>query len=128
MQSNPVSRQHNLRFPEFWSNPGSKNILPDPNNRKSPQANSCQIQKAQEMTSKRKTAMCSVKVWNRPQCNLPNLSREIVRITGTKLHLNGTVPGPLEIVSRPRVMEILGNICFSEQIFYRKQTMGAPEQ
>ena len=25
-------------------------------------------------------------------------------------------------------MEILGNICFSEQIFYRKQAVGAPEQ
>ena len=25
-------------------------------------------------------------------------------------------------------MEILGNIWFSEQIFYRKQAVGAPEQ
>ena len=41
--------------------------------------------------------------------------------------MNGT-GGGLEIVSRPRVMDILGNICFSEQTFNRKQIMGANEQ
>ena len=35
----------------------------------------------------------------------------------------------LEIFSCPQVLnieKILGNICFSEQIFYRKQSLGAP--
>ena len=36
--------------------------------------------------------------------------------------------GRLEVFSRPRVMEILGNIWFSKHIFYRKQSMGPPEQ
>ena len=34
----------------------------------------------------------------------------------------------LEIFSRPQVIEnSLGNICVSEQIFYRKQSLGAPD-
>ena len=33
-----------------------------------------------------------------------------------------------EIFSRPQVMEnSIGNICFSEQIFHRKQLLGAPD-
>ena len=33
-----------------------------------------------------------------------------------------------EIFSRPQVMEnSIGNICFSEQIFHRKQSLGAPD-
>ena len=33
--------------------------------------------------------------------------------------------GHLEIFSRPQVIK-KGNVCFSEQIFYRKQSLGAP--
>ena len=35
--------------------------------------------------------------------------------------------GGQEIFSRPHVIEILVHICFSEQIVYRKQSLGAPE-
>ena len=35
--------------------------------------------------------------------------------------------GHLEIVSLPQVIKILGHTCFSEQIFYRKQSLGAPD-
>ena len=35
--------------------------------------------------------------------------------------------GHLEIFSCPQEKKILGNICFSEQIFYRKQSAGVPE-
>ena len=39
------------------------------------------------------------------------------------------ITGLLEILGRDYGIEkIPGNICFSEQIFYRKQFMGAPEQ
>ena len=41
---------------------------------------------------------------------------------------SGTVQVFWKLLVSNGVMEILGNICFSEQIFYRKQTMGAPEQ
>ena len=34
--------------------------------------------------------------------------------------------GLLELFSRPQVIENIGNISFSEQIFYRKQSLGAP--
>ena len=36
--------------------------------------------------------------------------------------------GYLEIVSRPQAIGniILGNICFSEQMIYRKQSLAAP--
>ena len=34
----------------------------------------------------------------------------------------------LEIFSRILVIEIPGSICFSEQIFYRKQSLGAPDK
>ena len=30
-------------------------------------------------------------------------------------------------ISRPQVIEIPGNICFSEQVFYRKHSLGAPD-
>ena len=36
----------------------------------------------------------------------------------------------LEIFNRPQAIEywnILGSICFSKQIFYRKQSLGAPD-
>ena len=32
----------------------------------------------------------------------------------------------VEIFSYPRAKKILGNICFSQQIFHRKQSLGAP--
>ena len=34
--------------------------------------------------------------------------------------------GLLELFSRPQVIENIGNISFSEQIFYRKQSLDAP--
>ena len=37
--------------------------------------------------------------------------------------------GYLEIFSCPQAIEnCIGNICFSEQIFYTKQSLGAPEK
>ena len=33
----------------------------------------------------------------------------------------------LEICTVPKQKEFLGNICFSEQIFYRKQSLGVPD-
>ena len=35
--------------------------------------------------------------------------------------------GHLEIFSLLQVLEILGNTCFFEQIFYRKQSLGAAQ-
>ena len=34
----------------------------------------------------------------------------------------------MEIFSRPQVLKILGNIGFSEQMFYRKQSLGGAEK
>ena len=39
------------------------------------------------------------------------------------MHLNGTVIWKFLALKKQK---ILGNICFSEQIFYRKQSLGAP--
>ena len=36
--------------------------------------------------------------------------------------------GHLEIFSRPQYQKVLGDICFSEQIFHRKQSLGAPNK
>ena len=38
--------------------------------------------------------------------------------------MNGTVIKKFVAVLKQK--KILGNICFSEQIFYRKQSLGAP--
>ena len=34
----------------------------------------------------------------------------------------------LEVFSLLKLLKILGNFCFSEQVFHRKQPLGAPEQ
>ena len=39
------------------------------------------------------------------------------------MHLNGTVIWKFLALKKQK---IVGNICFSEQIFYRKQSLGAP--
>ena len=42
-----------------------------------------------------------------------------------KLYLNGTLFQKFLAVFKQQ--NVVGNICFSEQIFYRKQSLGAPE-
>ena len=42
-----------------------------------------------------------------------------------KLYMNGTVIE--KFLAFPKLLKILGNFCFSEQIFHRKQSLGAHE-
>ena len=49
--------------------------------------------------------------------------REFIRRASIIIHEGNNY---LEIFMRPQVIENSGDICVSEQIFYRKQTFGAP--
>ena len=42
-----------------------------------------------------------------------------------KLYMNGTVIQ--KFLAFPKLQKILGNFCFFEEVFYRKQSLGAPE-
>ena len=42
-----------------------------------------------------------------------------------KLYMNGVIVKKFLAVLKK--LNILGNICFSEQVFYRKQSLGAPD-
>ena len=42
-----------------------------------------------------------------------------------KLYMNGTVI--MKVLAFLNLQKILGNVCFSEQIFHRKQSLGVPD-
>ena len=66
--------------------------------------------------------MLSCKIWKiKPQKIVGNLLYKL-----RKLYMNETFIYKFLAVLKKK--KILGNVCFSEQIFYRKQSLGAPEE
>ena len=67
------------------------------------------------------------------KCNLTNYESENFSESSPDNSLDPKILGVLFstkntlTISRPQVIEIPGNICFSEQIFYRKHSLGAPD-
>ena len=67
------------------------------------------------------------------KCNLTNYESENFPESSPDNSLDPKILGVLFstknslTISRPQVIEIPGNICFSEQIFYSKHSLGAPD-
>ena len=57
------------------------------------------------------------------KCEKLNFRKSLIKASNIEHEWNS----PPEIFSRPQEKKIQGNICFFEQVFYRKQSMSGPE-